>query len=253
MNQSGVPIYDTVPTLAPLDADRRASSSWTEGAALVDARAVTAFAAGHVPGSLSIELRPVFASWLGWLTEPDQPVVFVLDDDQDETDLVRQALTIGHDNLAGRLAGGFDAWLAAGLPVETTELVEPDAIDRPLLDIRQDNEFVAGHVPGAAHVELGALADGDRAGRSGGDDVRQDRTGHDRAPASCSGAGHADVAVLRGGFSGWTRARGPRPGHWRMTVDDRADSPVAGRSGSGCGRTSASSCCSSASTRSSAG
>jgi len=107
VNQHGVEHHDTVPELAHLDVadiDRLVAD---EGALVVDARKVLKFAAGHVPGSLSIELRPVFASWLGWLADFDQPVVFVLDDDQDETDLVRQALTVGHDNLAGRLTGGI--------------------------------------------------------------------------------------------------------------------------------------------------
>jgi hydroxyacylglutathione hydrolase len=206
VNQAGVPIYDTVPTLAPLTADDL-QGLVVGGAVVVDARTVIDFAAGHVPGSLSIELRPVFASWLGWLTEPDQPLVFVLGEDQDEVDLVRQALTIGHDNLAGRLDGGIDAWTAAGLPVETTELLEPDAIDRPLLDIRQDDEFTAGHVPGAAHVELGALAIatlpvGPVATMCG-------KTERAMTGASVlQRAGHADVAVLRGGFTGWTALAG---------------------------------------------
>jgi len=209
VNQSGVPIYETVPSLTPLTA-AAVRELMDRGAVLVDVRAVTAFAAGHVPGSLSIELRPVFASWLGWLTEPEQPVVFVLDDDQDETDLVRQALTIGHDNLAGRLAGGLDAWLAAGLPVETTELVEPDAIDRPLLDIRQDNEFIAGHVPGAAHVELGALATATVA--AGPVATMCGKTERAMTAASVlQRAGHADVAVLRGGFSDWNTLDGHDP------------------------------------------
>ena len=95
---------------------------------MIDARTVTDFAAGHLPGSLSIELRPVFASWLGWLTDLDQILEFVLDRDQDEADLVRQALTVGHDNLAGRLDGGIDAWTTAGLPLEATELIEPVAV-----------------------------------------------------------------------------------------------------------------------------
>ena len=47
------------------------------GGVVVDARHVVDFAAGHIPGSLSIELRPVFASWLGWLTDLEQPVAFV--------------------------------------------------------------------------------------------------------------------------------------------------------------------------------
>jgi hydroxyacylglutathione hydrolase len=201
VNQAGVAIHDAVPTLdsvTPGDLQTLVGG----GAVVIDARKVVDFAAGHIPGSLSIELRPAFASWLGWLTEPDQPTVVVLDDDQDETDLVRQAVTIGHDNLVGRLDGGIDAWTAAGLPVETTELLEPDAIDRPLLDIRQENEFANGHVPGATHIELGALPratvpDGPVATMCG-------KTERAMTGASVlQRAGHADVAVLRGGFTGW--------------------------------------------------
>jgi hypothetical protein len=60
-------------------------------------------------------LRPVFASWLGWLVELDRPLVFVLDDDQDRADLVRQCLTIGHEHLLGELDGDSTAWADAGL------------------------------------------------------------------------------------------------------------------------------------------
>jgi hypothetical protein len=54
-----------------------------------------------LPGSLSNTLRPVFASWLGWLVEPDQRLVFVLDPGQDRADLVRQCLDVGHEHLVG--------------------------------------------------------------------------------------------------------------------------------------------------------
>jgi hydroxyacylglutathione hydrolase len=85
----------------------------TGGGVLVDARPVTAFAAGHIPGALSIALRPAFASWLGWLLDDTGPLVFVLDDDQDRGELARQCRTIGYDHLKGELAGGMAAWQAA--------------------------------------------------------------------------------------------------------------------------------------------
>jgi len=209
VNQAGVPAYDAVPTLTRMTPDE-VEAVVASGGVVVDGRKVVDFAAGHLPGSLSIELRPVFASWLGWLTDPDRPIVFVLDEDQDEADLVRQALTIGHDGLAGRLDGGFSAWAASGRPVETTALIEPDAVDRPLLDIRQDDEFAAGHVPGAAHTELGALPsaalpDGPVATMCG-------KTERAMTGASLlQRAGHPDVAVLRGGFTGWTALPGHEP------------------------------------------
>jgi hydroxyacylglutathione hydrolase len=202
VNRRGLPVLESVPSLGRLtvdDVDRLVAA----GGVVVDAREVTAFAAGHIPGSLSIQLRPVFATWLGWLTTLDQPVAFVLDDDQDEVDLVRQALTIGHDDLAGRLAGGMDAWSTAGRAVATTELIEPAAIDRPVIDVRQANEHTADHVPGALDVELGdlpgaAVPDGPVATMCG-------RTERAMTGASVlERRGHRAVAVVRGGYKAWT-------------------------------------------------
>jgi glyoxylase-like metal-dependent hydrolase (beta-lactamase superfamily II)/rhodanese-related sulfurtransferase len=128
------------------------------GAVLVDVRPIRDFAAGHVRGAISIELRSAFATWLGWLVEPDQPIVFVLAHDQDRTDLVRQSLSIGFEHLAGELHGDVDAWRAAGLPERTLETVGPKGIHTDaMLDVRQRSEFEAGHLPGAVHVELGGL------------------------------------------------------------------------------------------------
>lgn len=129
------------------------------GAQIVDARPVDRFARGHLPGAISDELRGQFGTWLGWVVDPARPIVFILDDDQDLDELVRQALTVGVEDIAGRLAGGVEAWRAAGHEVQTLPLIDVDAIDRQdVLDIRQDPEWLAGHLPHAAHVELGALA-----------------------------------------------------------------------------------------------
>lgn len=208
VNQQGRPVYDDVPELTPLTL-AEVDHLVTDGATIVDARPISAFAAGHVPGSLSIELRPVFASWLGWLTDLDQPLVFVLDADQDETGLVRQALTIGHDNLAGRLAGGMEAWAGAGRPVSGIPLVAADALEGTVLDIRQRNEWAAGHVPDALHVELGALGDLDPERLPVGPITVM--CGHgERAMtgASILEAIGRDVSVLAGGPGDWVSATG---------------------------------------------
>ena len=157
LNRRGPTRYDSLPHLAALQPDD-VERHLADGGVVVDARPVAAFAAGHIPGSLSITLRPVFASWLGWLVEPDRPLVFVLDDDQDRADLVRQCLDVGYEHLAGELAGGIDAWTDAGRPVSTIPLVEPTAMTGQVIDVRQANEYAAGHVPGALNIELGAVA-----------------------------------------------------------------------------------------------
>lgn len=129
-----------------------------EGAVLIDARPVKAWAAGHIPGSISIALRDQFASWLGWLVERDRPLVFVVDTDQDRVELVRQCHQIGYDSLAGELAGGTAAWVEAGQELRHTSLVDAGSVSGRVLDVRQSGEHAGGHIPGSAHMELGLLA-----------------------------------------------------------------------------------------------
>ncbi|HEX2076020.1 MAG TPA: MBL fold metallo-hydrolase, partial [Geodermatophilus sp.] len=115
-----------------------------EGAAVVDVRPVAAHAAGHVPGALSIPLRPAFAVWLGWLVPRGTPLVVVRDDDQDPEEIAWQAHKIGYDDLLGELDGGMPAWTAAGHPASRTALVPAGQLDAALdsghvdlLDVRQ--------------------------------------------------------------------------------------------------------------------
>lgn len=208
INRQGVLVG--TPELPPLDvaAVRRLLAN---GARLIDARPVDEFAAAHVPGALSIPLRPVFASWLGWLAPHDRPLVVVRGADQDPAEIAWQAAKIGYLDLAGELAGGMDAWTAAELPTTTTRLVGPDQVSGPVLDIRQEPEFASGHLPGAQHVELGDLP-------SRVDEVPQEplivMCGHgERAMGAASlleQAGHRDVAVLTGGPQDWADATGGR-------------------------------------------
>jgi glyoxylase-like metal-dependent hydrolase (beta-lactamase superfamily II)/rhodanese-related sulfurtransferase len=179
------------------------------GAVLVDTRPAEAWAAGHIRGALAIPLRPQFASWLGWLVEPDQPLVFVVGADQDRADLVRQCHQIGYGNLLGELAGGMAAWRTAERPVTSNPWAAPaEASNGRVLDVRQDSEHDAGHVPGAVHVELGDLPRvAHQVGR-----VDAVMCGHgERATTAASlleRAGSPGVAVVAGGPGDWAAATG---------------------------------------------
>lgn len=178
------------------------------GAQVVDVRPVETFTAGHVPGSLSNPLRPAFGTWLGWLADPERPVVVVRDQPGDSLDEVAwQALKVGYDKVVGELAGGLPAWRAAGLPVSTTSLVPPSEAAGDLghvtvLDVRQGSEFAAGHAPGAVHLELGRLLDAEVVAAIPPGRVLV-MCGHgERAMSAASlllAAGRTDVAVLAGG------------------------------------------------------
>ncbi|MBW5484163.1 MBL fold metallo-hydrolase [Streptomyces bambusae] len=188
------------------------------GGYLVDVRPTADFAAGHVPGSVSIALRDQFATWLGWLLPDSAPLAFVTDERQDPAEIVWQAYKIGYERLAGRLAGGLDAWLAAGGEAQTVDVVTADraadpAAGRPVLDVRQRAEHTAGHIPGAAHIELGSLA-----GHAGDvDDGTLVHCAHgERAMTAASllqRAGRERLTVLAGGPDRWAAARGTQLVH----------------------------------------
>jgi glyoxylase-like metal-dependent hydrolase (beta-lactamase superfamily II)/rhodanese-related sulfurtransferase len=203
-NRRGRRHYPTVPVLARLAPDH-AVGLVADGAVLVDARPVAAFAAAHPAGAISNTLRPVFGSWLGWLVELDTPLVFLLDDDQDRAELVRHCLTVGHEHLLGEIDGGIDAWTTAGHPTASIPLVRPGTMADTVLDVRQDGEWQVGHLPEAQHVELGAVR---AMPLPGGPTTIM--CGHgERAMTAASvlaSRGHAQLTVLDGGPDEWQRS-----------------------------------------------
>jgi hydroxyacylglutathione hydrolase len=208
-NRRGPELLPEPLTLAPLTVEQ-VLRLVEDGATVVDVRPIEEYAAAHVPGSLSIELRPAFGTWLGWLLPEDAEIVVLRSLDQDPAEILGQAATVGYD-IAGELAEGIPAWTGAGLVTTSTALVTPGTMSdvERVLDIRQDSEFAAGHVSGAAHGELGSLANGAAALADGPVTVM---CGHgERAMSAASvleRAGRDDVSVLLGGPSDWAASRG---------------------------------------------
>jgi len=211
VNQRGARLYGlTPPQLVPLPVDefRRQLAM---GATLVDVRPFVDFGRGHIPGALSIALRPAFASWLGWIVPAERPLIFVRAPDQDQRDLVEQSLEIGYENLVGELEGGMDAWRTAGLPVSAIPLrqINEDLHGTPL-DVRQASEWAGGHLPGARHVELGSVVASADAIPPGPLTIY---CGHgERAMTAASllqAQGRENLAVLVGGFDAWREAYQP--------------------------------------------
>ncbi|WP_240107167.1 rhodanese-like domain-containing protein [Streptomyces sp. MUM 203J] len=210
-NRRGPGVLTAAPELPALD-PARVRALTGRGGRVVDVRPSASYACGHVPGSLSIPLRARFATWIGWLLPDDVPLAFVMDEGQDRGELVWQSFKIGYERLAGRLDGGMRAWTAAGLRTATTPYVTPDrtAATAPYVDVRQESEYTAGHVPGALSLELGALpsrtADVPR-----GAVVACARGQRAMTAASVlEAAGHPGVTVLRGGPSDYAAAHGLR-------------------------------------------
>jgi hydroxyacylglutathione hydrolase len=210
MNRRGPAVLDGPPSLARLSIDR-VRALLADGAVLLDVRPVADFGSAHVASALSIPLRDVFATWLGWVAPDDRPLVVVRGPDQDPGEVPWQAAKIGYDNVVGELDGGMAAWTAAGHPVARTPVLQPGPVDgRVVLDVRQDSEYCAGHLPGAVSMELGELA---RRAAEWPDDVPTVVVCAHGARAMTGAsllerAGRRDVAVMVDGPQDWARATG---------------------------------------------
>jgi hydroxyacylglutathione hydrolase len=206
INQNGAPLGAHRRTLTPLTVDDVARSVAEDGL-VIDVRPFEAFARGHIPGSISIELRPQFASWLGWVVTADTPIVFVVDEGQDRVDVLRQTLKIGYDAIEGELLGGFEAWRAAGRPVATIDLRAVPDREGTLIDVRQATEVAAGRIRGAVAVEAGSVAEAPLP-----DGTLTLYCGHGQrgmtAASLLERTGRSDLNVLVGGPSEWSEATG---------------------------------------------
>lgn len=166
INRSGPRVFGDVPTPPALPPEAFAARI-AGGAWVIDARAGHDFAEGHISGSLNVPLEDSFASYVGWLVPFGTPVVLVLP--EPEAEALPQAATrlfrIGYELIDGRLEGGVGAWAASGRPLgsyPTASLEEyADAASLGVqiaLDVRQNREWSAGHIPGSVHLFVGDLA-----------------------------------------------------------------------------------------------
>ena len=131
INQGGPRLRDQIAPATPLQPD--AFDAARQSALVVDVRATGAYAAGHVPGSLSNAFRDGYATWLGWLVPPEKPVLFVRDDEPLER-IEEESLLVGYERFAGWLNGGIEEWVKAGKPLATSSLIDAADARKALLD-----------------------------------------------------------------------------------------------------------------------
>jgi hydroxyacylglutathione hydrolase len=128
---------------------------------ILDTREVDEFEAGHVPRAVSVGLSGTYAWWIGSLLPIETPIALVTEHGKlDES--VRRLARVGYENILGCLAGGMNAWLTAGKPVEKTESIDPEDFDRVsqemvVLDVRRPGECEQGRMEGAINIPLADL------------------------------------------------------------------------------------------------
>lgn len=134
-------------------------------AVLVDMRPKAAFAAGHIPGSIGVELRHDFGTWVGWLVDFDRPLVLVAEPGQDLEEAELQLRRIGMDNIIGFFLD-LESWGAAGGPwtsfptatVRELATALADGSEIQVLDVRSPGEVETGTISTAVTCYLPDLA-----------------------------------------------------------------------------------------------
>lgn len=163
---------DVYPVVARPLTPRQVAALQDAGALVVDVRTDRQFDDAHVPGAVSITtLRSGFGTRLGWLADLSGEVVLVGRDDADAVEAADLAASVGIRSIAGYLSGGMTSWRDEGRPVGRIERVRVEELPGrvaadpalQLLDVREEAEWLEGHVPGAIHRpyhELAELPDG---------------------------------------------------------------------------------------------
>ena len=127
----------------------------TLDAPVIDVRTSLQFDDAHIPGAIcNTILQAGFGTRLAWVAGPDEEIVLVGRDDADALHAAELAAAVGVDRIAGFLAGGMTSWREEKLPVASIERITvPELYERrdelQILDVRERDEWEAGHIPGA--------------------------------------------------------------------------------------------------------
>lgn len=159
-NADGPAAADLTP---PTPADRSAvAERIAAGEWVVDLRSRTAFADGHVVGSLNFGLDGQFATYLGWLIPWGTPVTVLGQDGDQVAQAQRELVRIGIDHLAGAAVGTPSDWTDDALgSFERATFADLAHVRHQrrvsVLDVRRASEHDAGHVDGATNIPLHQL------------------------------------------------------------------------------------------------
>lgn len=130
---------------------------------LVDVRPAAEYASGHVAGTISLPLIRAFTTWAGWLLDYDAPISLVAASGDDALEAQQALASIGLDAVRGWFGPdlleerrGTDSWSVARRG-DVTEAEAIIASGRRVIDLREANEWAAGHIPGAEHHPLGRV------------------------------------------------------------------------------------------------
>ena len=179
-----------------------------DGAQILDVRPVSAFAAGHLAGALSVPVSGTrFGTKAAFVLEAG-PVVVAASDEDEAAAAVRGLRAVAILDIAGYVLGGGSEKLELVSIDELDELLERGA---ELIDVREKDERDSGYIAGSRNIPYRLLALGEA-------DLPRDRpivticeTGPRAAIAASilSARGFDARPVVDGGIDAWAAAGKP--------------------------------------------
>jgi hydroxyacylglutathione hydrolase len=210
LNKLGPKILGSIPHPARLSVNKF-KESVDKGCRIVDTRDKLSFAGGHIPGSLNIQDNNSFSTWAGWMLDYENPFILIAPEQRIDT-LNRELIRIGMDNLAGYVSD-LDRLEAAGLTLETLNLINPselqeNILDYKLIDVRSYTEYNVSHIPGSINIHTGFLEKNlNKINKE--DNILLYCTSGDRSGIAASFLlknGYKNVSNLSGGINNWINA-----------------------------------------------
>jgi hydroxyacylglutathione hydrolase len=163
---AAIPVKRPAPTQLTLE---QLEAALRENAPVVDTRSAEKFAAGHIPGTMSIPLGKSFLNWIGAIVAEERDFYLITETEGDNAAkaVVADLAKIGLTRVVGLFGSDIlDEWKSRhGKPEQVAQL-EPRQLNEVLrkkkmqvVDVRAPDEWRRGHLPGAIHIPLAALPD----------------------------------------------------------------------------------------------
>jgi glyoxylase-like metal-dependent hydrolase (beta-lactamase superfamily II)/rhodanese-related sulfurtransferase len=131
---------------------------------VVDLRTRTAFAAGHLPGSLNFGLDGGFVTYLGWVIPWGTPVTLLGSTPEDVAGAQRDLVRIGIDRPAAAATGTPEQWAGGAALAEFPAVTFADLQTErqqgrtpTVLDVRRNDERRKSSLIGSLHIPLHEL------------------------------------------------------------------------------------------------
>lgn len=161
VNKIGPVLVESMPPLTKLDRSSL-DAILADGDLVIDLREGEAYTAAYIEGTINIPMSSKdYLTYIGWFVNFEEPVYFIIPDDQDVEQVMRDVRSIGIDNVscyfgADVISGNISSLSEMSAKQVAEHLPQKDMI---IVDVRGKSEYHDQHIDGAINIPLGYIPD----------------------------------------------------------------------------------------------